>query len=73
LFRLLDRGRRVPVTWVSGPPGAGKTLLVASYLGARKMRTVWYRLDESDVDLATLFQWIRISARLVRTPDGLSP
>ena len=58
LFRLLDRGKRVPVTWVSGPPGSGKTLLVASYLTARKMRTVWYRLDESDADLATLFQYL---------------
>jgi ATP/maltotriose-dependent transcriptional regulator MalT len=58
LFRLLDRGKRLPVTWVSGPPGSGKTLLVASYLASRKVRTVWYRLDESDVDLATLFQYL---------------
>ena len=25
-----------------GPNGAGKTTLVASYLEARKLRTVWY-------------------------------
>lgn len=58
LFRMLDRGKRVPVTWVSSLPGAGKTMLVASCLSARKIRSVWYRLDEADLDLATLFQYL---------------
>jgi hypothetical protein len=29
LFRLLDRRRRSPIVWLAGPPGSGKTSLVA--------------------------------------------
>src|SRR5712671_94156 len=57
LFRLLDRGSR-PLTWVQGPPGAGKTTLVASYLEARRPRALWYRLHESDADLASFFYFL---------------
>ena len=32
LFHRLDHARQRPVIWVWGPPGAGKTSLVASYL-----------------------------------------
>src|SRR5918996_517755 len=54
LFRRLDIQQ--PLTWVWGPPGSGKTALVASYLSARRVRSLWYRLDANDADGATFFQ-----------------
>jgi ATP/maltotriose-dependent transcriptional regulator MalT/DNA-binding SARP family transcriptional activator len=68
LFRLLDRARRQPVTWVWGPPGAGKTTLVASYLRSRKVRALWYQLDEGDDDVATFFYYLGLAAPRRRRP-----
>lgn len=62
LFRLLDRSSKHPVTWIVGPPGAGKTTLVASYLKARRRRSFWYRVDEGDADLASFFHYLATGA-----------
>lgn len=58
LFRLLDRGRDRPLTWVQAPPGSGKTSLVAGYIRARRLRCLWYQVDESDADLASFFHYL---------------
>jgi ATP/maltotriose-dependent transcriptional regulator MalT len=58
LFRVLDRARVHPVTWVWGPPGAGKTTLVSSYRAARKIPCLWYQVDEGDADVATFFYYL---------------
>jgi len=63
LFQLLDRLRKQPVIWVSGPPGSGQTTLVASYLQARKIPCLWYQADEGDSDPATFFYYMGQAAK----------
>jgi len=64
LFRLLDRGRSVPLIWVSGPGGSGKTTLVASWLDARELPCLWYHLDAGDNDIATFFYYLGRAAKI---------
>jgi LuxR family transcriptional regulator, maltose regulon positive regulatory protein len=70
LFKLLDDGRRQRITWVSAPPGAGKTALVSSYLAARRVQHLWYQLDRGDGDLPTFFHYLGLAAP---TLPGCSP
>ena len=58
LFTLLDKHCKHSATWVSGPPGSGKTTLVASYVDARKHPTVWFQVDGGDADPATFFYYL---------------
>ncbi|MCP5151024.1 MAG: hypothetical protein H6983_06790 [Ectothiorhodospiraceae bacterium] len=73
LLARLDRERAAPVVWVHGPPGCGKTSLVASYLESRGQTSLWYQLDAADGDVATFF-WVLHHAA-ARSPglvaDGL--
>jgi LuxR family transcriptional regulator, maltose regulon positive regulatory protein len=63
LFRLLDEYGDIPVTWISAPAGSGKTSLVASYLADRKLKSIWYRVDERDGDIAAFFYYMGLAAK----------
>jgi DNA-binding SARP family transcriptional activator len=71
LFTLLDRGREGPAVWVAGPPGCGKTTLVASYLDHAALPSLWYQLDDGDGDVATFFYYLGLAAE--EFEDGEAP
>ena len=81
LFSHLDGVRsRGQAAWVVGPPGSGKTTLVASWLDARKLQGIWYQLTADDADLASFFLYLTRAAQVGRvaklglprpTPDRL--
>jgi ATP/maltotriose-dependent transcriptional regulator MalT/DNA-binding SARP family transcriptional activator len=71
LFALLDRFRRRPITWIEGPPGAGKTSLVSSWIEARGLQCLWYQVDAGDADPATFFHYLGSAAP--RNGAPLSP
>ena len=59
LFSLVtERCRHHPLVWVAGPPGAGKTALIASYLAEHQPRSLWYHLDPGDADVAAFFHYL---------------
>ncbi|MBP2675979.1 MAG: malT, partial [Deltaproteobacteria bacterium] len=62
LYRCLDRARKEPVLWITGPPGCGKTALVSSYIESRRLPCLWYKVDEADADLSTFFYYLGVAA-----------
>lgn len=72
VFKLLDAGRTLPVTWLSGPGGSGKTTAVAGWLDERKLPCIWYQLDEGDGDIATFFYYMGLAAEQASPRSGKS-
>jgi ATP/maltotriose-dependent transcriptional regulator MalT len=64
LFARLDEAREQRrAICVVGPPGAGKTTLVASWLDGRGIPGIWYQVDPGDADLATFFHYLGQAAK----------
>jgi LuxR family maltose regulon positive regulatory protein len=70
LFTRLDGAAGRTVAWISGPPGAGKTTLAASYAEARGFRCLWYQVDPDDSDVATFFHYLGHAARRLEGGQG---
>lgn len=62
LFRLIDDARAHPVIFIAGPPGAGKTTLVASYVEVRRTPGLWFQADAGDADPPTFFHYLAAAA-----------
>lgn len=65
LFGLLDQASSRPVIWITGPGGAGKTSLAASWLDARNKSHLWYQVDAGDGDLASFFYYLSLAAQKI--------
>jgi LuxR family transcriptional regulator, maltose regulon positive regulatory protein len=81
LYTLLDQARQCPLIYVSAPAGAGKTTLLASYAEQRRAACIWYQVDATDADPATLFgnfgeslskRGVRLPALLEANSDNLA-
>jgi ATP/maltotriose-dependent transcriptional regulator MalT len=75
LFERLDRvAAHRAIAWVSAPAGSGKTVLLASWLEARRRPTLWYQIDARDADPASFFYFVGEAAtRLARRKRVILP
>lgn len=55
LFDLLDQHAAL---WLYGPPGSGKTTLVASYLEQQGLKPLWFQVDGDDREPSTFFHFL---------------
>jgi LuxR family transcriptional regulator, maltose regulon positive regulatory protein len=69
LHAALDAAAQLPLTVVVGVPGAGKSVMLQSWLHDRPgLRPAWLSCDARDADPATF--WLAVSATLTQTwPD----
>ena len=58
LYKLLGNRQENSIIWVTGPPGSGKTSLIAQYIESFCEDTIWYQLDQGDTDVATCFHYM---------------
>ena len=73
LFAALDRVRHRAATWVTAPPGFGKTSLASSYVAYHGLDCVWYRADAEDADVGNFFCYLTQAGEALRRHDGNLP
>jgi LuxR family transcriptional regulator, maltose regulon positive regulatory protein len=69
LFGLLDQARQRSTIWISAPAGAGKTTLIASFIGQRDIDGLWMQLDAGDTDAPTFFYYLGLAEQNRRPTD----
>jgi LuxR family transcriptional regulator, maltose regulon positive regulatory protein len=78
LAARIDAAVSCPVTLITGPAGAGKTMAAAQWAAARPAgrRPAWVTLDAGDADPARFWQYVSASlasAGVATPPEGVSP
>lgn len=69
LLDELDARRAHKLVIVRGPPGSGKTTLVASWLARSRIRAAWYNVDSTDEDPAMVLRYLpQALSRVQRGP-----
>jgi len=68
LFETLEQNLTCPVIWITGPAGSGKTALITSYVKARNIPCLWYKVDSNDLDQNFFFNYMGLALR-----PGISP
>lgn len=73
LFERLEQARERPITWLTGPPGCGKTTLMANYLEERGTGGLWYQIDAGEADVATFFYYMGLAVESLSEGDAPLP